>query len=250
MPSVIHVSDFTIPGCNYLGTTAKLRRYYDSNWTDVDGVLRLAGTPGSSTEFFDETDCTLANNTLTVPAFDTTPTLNALINSGVKETWQLWDEAGSPRNIIADSWFIPTSPTTTTRALLAVANQGQTLLWPPSTYLNQVGVQALIDQQGSATPATTVMQGIGKTSAPSAVAGNPIFLEQNDPAVVTLTGAQVLTNKTLNAPKFQTVLFADLPASPDGTMVYCSDVLESSFPAVGGGSGSFCLRINGIWRAL
>ena len=46
------------------------------------------------------------------------------------------------------------------------------------------------------------------------------------------------------------VLFSSLGALSNGAIQYCSDVVESSYPAIGGGTGSFVFRINGVWRAL
>ena len=150
MPTTITVSTFQ-PGpgeCNFLGTTCKLRRYYDSDWMDVDGVFHAAGVVGSSTDFFDEISCTLASNTITVPSFPVTPTVTAQIGTPT-ETWQLWDQAGSARNVIFEG-FIPSSPNPTTFSALLIANQGQTLGNPPRTYLDAIGVQQLIDAEFAA----------------------------------------------------------------------------------------------------
>lgn len=196
-PTVIRVSEFQIPDCNWAGSTAKLRRYYDSDWTDVDGVLHVSGVVGSSKGFFDEITCTLAANTITVPAFDATPTVTALINPQVKETWQLWDQLGGQKTIIADSWFIPASPTTTTRDALDEINQGTALIWPPPTYLDSSGVQALIDiALGIARFATSVIAGWVRLSVPAAVTVDPIAVGDNDPRIQPATTTQYGTAKS------------------------------------------------------
>lgn len=188
MPTVIHISEFLIPDCNFQGTTCKLRRYYDSDWTDIDGVLHLEGVVGSSTGFFDEVNCTLANNTVTVPAFDATPTVTARIGNP-RETWQLWDQSGSPRNIVFDNGFIPSSPTTTTFAALLIANQGQTLTNPPSTWLNAVGVQSLIDFTiGLWRLATSVLAGWVRLSTPASDVTDPVVVGKNDYATTSNSG--------------------------------------------------------------
>lgn len=147
MPNSIQVSSFQLPDVNYSGAIVTLRRYYTVNWTDQDGVLHLAGRPGSRTDAFDEIDCTLANHTLTVPAFTAAVTLFNGANPYAREVWQLWDQANKARNIITgdSGWFIPDSPNPTTRSILEIINQGQFLLWPPNIYLNEVGVLALIE---------------------------------------------------------------------------------------------------------
>lgn len=184
MPTVIQISSFQIPDCNFLGTTCKLRRYYDGDWQDVDGVLHLQGTVGNSTDFFDEVNCTLAGNTVTVPSFNATPTLSGLINPNVRETWQLWDEAGSARNIIADGWFIPASPSSITRGALEIENRGQALLWPPPVYLNALQVQQLIDAQiGTLNDASDVIKGRTFLDVAPTVAGSPRAIGTNSPTV-------------------------------------------------------------------
>lgn len=160
MPTTIAIASFQIPDCNFSGTTCKLRRYYDQGWQDVDGVPHVAGSPGSATDFFDEISCTITSNTISVPSFPVTPTVTGLVNSDVKETWQLWDQAGVARVVIAEDWFIPASPSAMTFGALQVLNQGQSLLWPESTYLNSKGVQDLIDAEvGTLNDASDVIKG-------------------------------------------------------------------------------------------
>lgn len=184
MPTTIAISSFQIPDLNFAGSTFKLRRYYDSDWQDVDGVLHLAGTPGSATDSFDEIDCTLVSHTGTVPSFNATPTLTALINQNVRETWQLWDEAGSARNIIAENWFIPASPATITRGALEIENRGQSLLWPPSWYLNALQVQQLIDAQiGLLNHASSVIEGRTFLDVDPLVAITPEAVGSNSPVI-------------------------------------------------------------------
>lgn len=184
MPTTIAISSFQIPDLNFAGSTFKLRRYYDSDWQDVDGVLHLAGTPGSATDSFDEIDCTLVSHTGTVPSFNATPTLTALINQNVRETWQLWDEAGSARNIIAENWFIPASPATITRGALEIENRGQSLLWPPSWYLSALQVQQLIDAQiGLLNHASSVIEGRTFLDVDPLVAITPEAVGSNSPVI-------------------------------------------------------------------
>lgn len=184
MPTVIQISSFQIPDCNFTGSTFKLRRYYDGDWQDVDGVLHLQGTVGSSTDFFDEIDCTLTDHTGTVPSFSATPTLTALINPNVREAWQLWDEAGTARNVIADGWFIPPSPSAITRGALEIENQGQALNWPPPIYLNALQVQQLIDAQiGFLNHASSVIEGRTFLDVDPTVAIVPRAIGVNSPTI-------------------------------------------------------------------
>lgn len=185
MPNSVTVDAFSIPDINYLGTTAKLRRYYLANWQDQDGTLHLAGTPGISTDSFDEIDCTLVDHLLSAPSFEAAVTLFNGASPLARETWQLWDEGGTARDLIAENWFIPLSPNPTSREILQIANQGQSLAWPPNIYLGELGVQQLIDAQVPAPDAGAATKGITKLSVAPVIAGDPIALGQNDPILTT-----------------------------------------------------------------
>lgn len=87
----------------------------------------------------------------------------------------------------------------------------------------------------------------GPTSVSAYVGANPDGASWKE----RLTGSL----KTFAVPvQFPTVLFASLPASPSGTMLFCSDaksvtdgaVFDSV--AVGGGTGTLLLRANNTWR--
>lgn len=193
MPTTIHVSDFTIDECTFQGSTCKLRRFYDSDWTDQDGVFHPQGSVKNPADFSSDIDCTITNHVISVPAFDETPTVTALINTNVRRTWQFVDQAGVGRNIIADGWFIPASPSTTTRGALDVLNQGQSLLWPPPTYLNSAGVQALIDiALGIAHYATSLIAGWVRLSVAPASSADPVAVGDNDSRIAKATGIGVL----------------------------------------------------------
>lgn len=181
MPTQIAIASFQIPDCNFTGSTCKLRRYYDQEWQDVDGVIHLSGDPGSATDFFDEVPGTITGNTITFPSFNVTPTLTALVGAGVKETWQVWDQSGRAREVIADGWFIPASPTSITIGALQILNQGQSLLWPPRTYLTAPGVQALIDAEvGAINDASDVIKGRTYLDPAPLVAGLPTAIGTNN----------------------------------------------------------------------
>lgn len=189
MPTTITISEFQ-PGpgeCNFLGTTCKLRRYYNQDWTDVDGVFHAEGVIGSSTGFFDEIDCTLILNTITVPAFPATPTDNPQTGSAIQETWQLWDQAGSPRNVIFEG-FIPSANPTITFGALKLLNQGQTLFESDAITRLDQWIQSYINTViGLLNKATSVIFGLVKLSWPAAVTSDPIVYGVNDPHQVPTT---------------------------------------------------------------
>lgn len=180
--SAITVSEFQVPDCQFLGSTAKLRLYSDGDWTDSLGVPHLQGTLRSVNSFYQEIACALSGDVLSVPAFTTYSTLDALQNPNVRISGEIFDESGAWRKTLFENWFIPISPTTTTRNALEIANQGTALNWPPSTYLNAAGVQALIDAViGLLRFATTVIAGWVRLSWPAANTADPIAVSDTDP---------------------------------------------------------------------
>lgn len=185
MPTTITISEFQ-PGpgeCNFTGTTFKLRRYYNQDWTDVDGVFHAEGVVGSSTGFFDEINGTLSSNTPTVPAFSATPTDNPQTGSNVQETWQLWDQAGTARNVIFEG-FIPSTPSPITFGALLLLNHGQTLFESDrQTRLDQ-WIQSYIDTVvGLLRFATSVIAGWVRLSVAAADVSDPVAVGDNDPRV-------------------------------------------------------------------
>lgn len=201
MPNSVTVQSFQLPDISFKGTAATLRRYYTENWTDQDGVLHLSGRPGSLTDSFDEVDCTLVNRTLTVPSFEAVVSLFNGANPYAREIWQLWDRSNKARNIITgdSGWFIPSSPSPTTREVLEIANQGQFLLWPPNLYLNEVGVQRLFDAQFSLQFSTSLLipRQVGTALLVNGmVTVNSVFTTANAPII--LTAQDDLTSGTLH----------------------------------------------------
>jgi hypothetical protein len=190
MPTTVTISEFQ-PGpgeCNFLGTTAKLRRYYNQDWSDIDGVFHAEGVVGSSTSFFDEISCTLAANTITVPTFPATPTDNPQTGSNVQETWQLWDQSGSPRNIIFEG-FIPSANPTITFGALLLLNKGQTLFESDAITRLDQWIQSYIDTViGALNKATSVIFGRVRLSVPASDLTDPVVVGKNDYASTANSG--------------------------------------------------------------
>lgn len=179
--SAIVISEFQIRDCQFLGTTAKLRLYADDDWTDSLGVRHLAGSSRSINSFYQEIACTLSGDVLTVPAFTTYSTVDAIQNPNVRISAEIFDQAGAWRKTLFDGWFIPTAPTTTTRNAIEIANQGQHLVWPPNWYLNAVGVQQLIDAViGLLRFANTVIAGWVRLSKIADDVTDPVAVGAND----------------------------------------------------------------------
>lgn len=193
MPTTITISEFQ-PGpgeCNFSGTTCKLRRYYDQDWTDVDGVFHAEGNQNSATGFFDEISCTLSGNTITVPAFSATPTDNPQTGINVRETWQLWDQSGSPRNVIFEG-FIPSAASPITFGALRLLNFGQTLFESDAPTRLAQWIQSYIDTVvGLLRFATSVIAGWVRLNVPAANVADPIAKGDNDPTLPTTTTAVV-----------------------------------------------------------
>src|SRR6185369_16518340 len=212
MPTTITISEFQLPDCNFLGTTCKLRRYYDQDWTDVDGVFHAEGSQNSSTSFFDEIACTLSGNTVTVPSFPATPTDNPQTGSNVRETWQLWDQSGSPRNVIFEG-FIPSANPTITFGALKLLNAGQTLFESDAiTRLDQWIQQYINTVIGVLRFATSVIAGWVRISVPAANVVDPIALGDNDPRV------PASTTGLFYASQYSSLALADA-AAVSGTLV-------------------------------
>lgn len=179
--SAIVVAEFQIRECQFFGTTAKLRLYCDDDWTDSLGVRHLSGSVRSVNSFYQEIACTLANDVLTVPAFTTYSTVDAIQNPNVRISAEIFDQAGAWRKTLFDNWFIPNAPTTNTRNAIEIANQGQHLVWPPNWYLNAVGVQQLIDAViGVLRFATSVIAGWVRLSKIADDVTDPVAVGAND----------------------------------------------------------------------
>lgn len=185
MPTTITISEFQPDPshCNFQGSTAKLRRYYNQDWTDVDGVFHAEGQQNSSTDFFDEINCSLSGNTITVPAFSATPTDNPQTGSNVQETWQLWDQAGTARNVIFEG-FIPSANPVITFGALLLLNRGQTLFESDAITRLDSWIQSYINIViGVLRFATSVIAGWVRLSVAAANVSDPIAVGDNDPRV-------------------------------------------------------------------
>lgn len=179
--SSIVVSEFQVPDVHLQGSTAKLRLYADGDWTDSLGVPHLSSPVGSRTGFFQEIPLTISGSVITDPSFSTYSTVDARQNSNVRITGVIFDQADKNQHVLFENWFFPTSPNPITWDALQILNQGQPLLWPPPSYLNAVGVQALIDAViGFLRFATSVIAGWVRLSVPAAVTSDPVAVGDND----------------------------------------------------------------------
>jgi len=142
--SNVTVQTFNLPDWHWGGSTAKLRLYANTNWTDSGGTPHIGGTIGSPVGFYQEVSLTISGTTVTVPQFITQSTLDSLDFPTVRITGVLFDDQGARRETLFDNWFINTS-TPTTWAGLRILNLGRGLVNPPDTYLTTIQTQALID---------------------------------------------------------------------------------------------------------
>lgn len=223
--SQINVSEFQVPGCHLTGPTAKLRLYWDQDWTDSLGVLHLSSPVGSKTGYFQLINCTISVNVLDVPAFITYSTIDARQNPTVTVTGVVFDAADSEQHTLFENWYIPESPLTTTRTALEAVNQSTMLLWPPPTYLDSIGVQQLIDiALGIIRFATSLIAGWVRLSKPADVTSDPIAVGANDYAGVGHNGIVSLTTAPADA---------SLPKAVSDTDPRINDTVGSNIPTDG-----------------
>lgn len=194
----VTVSSFQIPDWQHGGATAKLRLYCSRDWTDSLGVPHIHGAVGSSKGFFQEIVCTVAGTTLTVPAFTTSSTEDALLaeDRTVLVTGVLFDSHNARRETLFKDWVIPAT-TPTTWATLRTINSRKTLPLPVSHYLDTVGVQALIDLAlGSRNHASSVVEGTtlldydpDSPTVPRAIGANSPVVGRNSKDYASLSAA-------------------------------------------------------------
>lgn len=68
-----------------------------------------------------------------------------------------------------------------------------------------------------------------------------VAIKLDSQVISTNNAAPVVNTVTFNA-----VLFANLPSSNNGVVLYCSDCTIAS-PCAGAGTGGLAKRLNGIW---
>jgi hypothetical protein len=118
-------------------------------------------------------------------------------------------------------------------------------------FMNAANANRLYLQAGTTSATTTF-------TLPTAVpAGNDYLLQGSTAGAwswsnFTGTGDVVrTTSPTLSTPKINSVVFASLPSSPDGTIILCTDCHSSGAGGSGvcasGGPGSLAMRIGGAW---
>lgn len=118
-------------------------------------------------------------------------------------------------------------------------------------FMNAANANRLYLQAGTTSATTTF------TLPTAAPAGNNYLLQGSTAGAwswsnFTGTGDVVrTTSPTLSTPKINSVVHANLPSSPDGTIILCTDCHSSGAGGSGvcasGGPGSLALRIGGAW---
>lgn len=119
-------------------------------------------------------------------------------------------------------------------------------------FMNAANANRLYLQAGTTSTTTTF------TLPTAAPAGNDYLLQGSTAGAwswsnFTGTGNVVrATSPTLSTPIINSVVFANLPSSPDGTVILCTDCDSSgsggSHACTGGGPGWLALRIGGAWK--
>jgi len=121
----VQIIGFPIPNWRYGGTVSYLRLYSSETWTDFDGVVHLAGIPGSLDGFYQEVVCSVAGTQVNVPNFFTPPTVNSPDMNIVKVTAVLFTE---DNQVVApylwEDWAIPAISPLNWRDL-TIANHGK-----------------------------------------------------------------------------------------------------------------------------
>jgi len=200
--SVIIVSDSQFPNYRYRGSTAKVRIYYLRSFRSSENV-NITGSAVGGNGWFLELDCTIdGSQNLNVPAFILYSTEDSN-NPSARFCAVVYSQDGARRETImggSSGWIVPASPLSTTVALLEIA-QGRGIVNPPLSYITRIATQALIDAAiGLLRFATSTIAGWVRLSVPADNPDDPVAYGANDPAVVTLTDTQVLSNKTLISP--------------------------------------------------
>lgn len=191
---------FQVQPTSTLTEPLTLRLWYNNDFLDVNDIPILAGPKN----FYIEFGCSLASGVITVTTEDIFTTLDANVQNPQSINCSAQFFVGnSGKEYLFTQWVIPSEAEypggTILFSQLAIYNNGSnTLANPPSTYLTTaqtVAYFATLDGGGS--DASALVKGIAKLSVAPVSAVDPIALGQNDTSVVTLTGSQSLSNKTL-----------------------------------------------------
>lgn len=205
----VSVNSFSVPGYRSGGTTAKLRLYSSSPWTDSTGVPHLAGIVGSTTGFYQEINSTVVGSTLYIPQFVTASTIDALQNRTVLLTAVIFDSAGRAHEQLFSNWRIPNTPTPTTWAVLVAYNAGQPKPLG-DTYATLAQVSAMIVAAINAST-TSAASHFANGDTANACSPNDVFFRQadghyygcptsNNPAQFLLAGDSINAANLINTP--------------------------------------------------
>ena len=191
------------PNTTYSANNLTLRWWYNRDFLDVND----ASVIGGSQNFFIEFACTITAGVITVASGNIFTTLDANVQNPTTVQCSAQFFSGStPKDFLFTNWVVPSESAYPGGVILfdqlTIYNTGaNTLANPPTTYFTQAATLAYFNTLVPAsTDASALVKGVTKLSVAPVSATDPIALGQNDPAVVTLTDTQVLTNKTLTAP--------------------------------------------------
>lgn len=208
--SILSISGFDVPNCQLPGTTAQLRIYYDQTFVDSAGDQVQGGAVGSN-NFFTEVSCTIANDTLSVPSFDliTSDDAQAPLFAQSPVTGVVFQN-GAAKTTLFSQYVVSTSlGASCAFAAWAIFNAAVVITYPSTFYLTREQVLDLISTiPPTVADASDVVKGSTFLTVAPLVPSSPVAYGANDPAVVTLTDPQVLTNKTLTTPTIASLVNA------------------------------------------
>lgn len=181
--STITVSESQFPNYQYAGSTARVRIYYLQSFRSSENINIIGAAIGGAGWFLDLACTVDDSDILHVPSFTLYSTEDSN-NPSARFVAVVYSQNGARRETIMGGdggWVVPASPTSTTKALLEIA-QGRGIVNPPASYITRIATQALIDAAiGLLRFATSVIAGWVRLSVPAADVDDPIAVGDNDP---------------------------------------------------------------------
>lgn len=177
-------------------TSAKLRISCLADFTDDDGMRHIS----SPKNFFLELDCTVADNTITIPEFDhPVPAIQYL---GTRFQAVLYDNYDNQITHFLTNYQLIPNETTTTWESLRIHNSAVRGHYGFSGYLNQGQIQALINEGIENVvfdEASKTEKGVTKLDVAPASASNPVAVGANSPRVAYTTNTLSTANDLMIA---------------------------------------------------
>lgn len=193
---LITISQTTIsPTQNYLGSVPVLKGWYSKRFTAGDGITPVVPGDGISGFYYSVSCAINGDGQIVIPAFTIQSTTDATDDATSRFTGQLFDQSGTPREIIfgkanGNGWAIPTQyGTPVDWDELARYNAATALLNPPPTYPTYPQMLAEIERRaGDFDYAEVGHAGIAELTTAPLLASRPKAVSETDPRLMTQVG--------------------------------------------------------------